>query len=335
VERSLRGAASMKKLLITVFIFAALLLSVFFLHSSGLVHFQPIVLRAESFPRLQTLILNRKGIQLFQAQNYHEAFDQYVKALQYDPFSPELHLNIGLNYEAEQQADQAAKSYQNSLRYSVQPLQKFMALFNQAQLLGKAKKTDEALELYQAALELNPASKEVKTNIELLIQQQQQNQDGKSDDKDKKDEKKDSKDQKDQKKDSEKKDDGKKGSDKKDQDQNGDKDKKGQDQKNDKNKPDDQKEPKKDQDKEGDKDKDKDKNKKDQPKDQNSQDQKNQDQPKTPQKSEKYKPRPFKGNTLNESDVKKILGEIRQQEQKIRAEFNRKDVKEQPRDKDW
>lgn len=48
----------------------------------------------------------------------------------------------------------------------------------------------------------------------------------------------------------------------------------------------------------------------------------------------KYQPRPFKGE-LNESEVKKILGEIRQQEQKIRAEFNRKEVKERPRDKDW
>lgn len=50
--------------------------------------------------------------------------------------------------------------------------------------------------------------------------------------------------------------------------------------------------------------------------------------------SAKYKPRPFQGE-LSEGDVKKILGEIRQQEQRIRAEYNRKDAKERPRDKDW
>ncbi|MBX3041459.1 MAG: tetratricopeptide repeat protein [Bdellovibrionaceae bacterium] len=47
-----------------------------------------------------------------------------------------------------------------------------------------------------------------------------------------------------------------------------------------------------------------------------------------------YKPREFKGE-LHEADVKKILGEIKQQEQRIRAEYNRRDVKERPRDKDW
>jgi Ca-activated chloride channel family protein len=51
-------------------------------------------------------------------------------------------------------------------------------------------------------------------------------------------------------------------------------------------------------------------------------------------KNQKYQPRPFKGD-LSENDVKKILGEIKQQEQKIRADYNRKESKEQPREKDW
>jgi tetratricopeptide (TPR) repeat protein len=85
--------------------------------------------------------------------------------------------------------------------------------------------------------------------------------------------------------------------------------------------------------------------KNDQNKDQNNKDQNQQgqndqdkkdkkDQPKEYGKTPKYQPRPFKGD-LNEADVKKILGELKQQEQRIRADFNRKDVKEQPRDKDW
>ncbi len=58
------------------------------------------------------------------------------------------------------------------------------------------------------------------------------------------------------------------------------------------------------------------------------------EQPKDYEATKKYQPRPFKGE-LSESDVKKILGELKQQEQKIRADYNRKDAKEQPRDKDW
>lgn len=47
-------------------------------------------------------------------------------------------------------------------------------------------------------------------------------------------------------------------------------------------------------------------------------------------------PKPqFNSKELTQADVNKILAEINQQEQKIRADFNRKDAKEKPRGKDW
>lgn len=49
----------------------------------------------------------------------------------------------------------------------------------------------------------------------------------------------------------------------------------------------------------------------------------------------KSQPKQFKSEELSQSDVNKILGEIKRQEQKIRAEYNKREVKEQPRDKDW
>lgn len=51
--------------------------------------------------------------------------------------------------------------------------------------------------------------------------------------------------------------------------------------------------------------------------------------------SPKHQPRPFQGKELDQNDVNKILSELKQQEQKIRANFNRKKVKEEPREKDW
>lgn len=83
------------------------------------------------------------------------------------------------------------------------------------------------------------------------------------------------------------------------------------------------KEPK-DQEKDKDKDKDKDQNDKEQKKD-----------PKQVQPSAKYKPRPFNGEQLNEEQVKKILGELKRQEQKIRDQYQNQEVKELPRAKDW
>ena len=60
------------------------------------------------------------------------------------------------------------------------------------------------------------------------------------------------------------------------------------------------------------------------------------DQPKDYSKDpqQPYKPREFEGE-LSEADVKKILGELKQQEQKIRGQFYRNENKERPRDKDW
>ncbi|MGZ5280485.1 MAG: tetratricopeptide repeat protein, partial [Pseudobdellovibrionaceae bacterium] len=59
-----------------------------------------------------------------------------------------------------------------------------------------------------------------------------------------------------------------------------------------------------------------------------------QDQPKEYGKN-KPQPQKFKSGELTQGDVNKILGEIKQQEQKIRAEFNKKETKDEPRDKDW
>ncbi len=49
----------------------------------------------------------------------------------------------------------------------------------------------------------------------------------------------------------------------------------------------------------------------------------------------KYKPRPFNGADLSEGDVKKILGELKDQEQKIRANFEKKERKDKNNEKDW
>lgn len=229
-------------------------------------------------PDLRTLQLNREGNKALEAQTYPSAMDKYIQALSHDPFVGALHLNLGLSLEGQQQAEQALKAYKEAESLAIKeknPFLIFSSRFNQAQLLGKAKKVDEALALYQKALEIMPASIETKTNIELLTQGQS-GQDG---------------------------------------DQN-------QDQQNQKNgQGQDKKEPK-------------------DPKDQKDQDQKDsQDQkenePQQVQQSPKYKPRPFQGKELSESDVKKILGELKQQEEKIRAEYNRKEMKEQPRAKDW
>ncbi|UOF01390.1 tetratricopeptide repeat protein [Bdellovibrio reynosensis] len=225
---------------------------------------------------MRTLQLNQNANNDLKGQTFPSAMEKYLEALRYDPFVGALHLNLGLSFEGLQQAEKALASYKEAETLALKEQNQelvFMARFNQAQLLGKAKRIDEALSLYQKALEIIPTSKEVKTNIELLTQGEGGGNGGEN--------------QKDQK------------------DQSGDQ--------------------QKDQNKDGQGDQNKDK----------EQDQEQKDEKKEMKQSPKYKPRPFQGKELSEADVKKILGELKQQEEKIRAEYNKKEVKEQPRDKDW
>jgi len=227
---------------------------------------------------LRTLKLNREAGQAIKSEQSELAKQKYIEALGYDPLLPELQINLGLSYELSKDEEKALQQYAGSYSLSKTEEQKFVSLYNQGQLLGRLKKIDEALEKYQLALEIVPSSKEIKTNIELLIQEKQGGQ-GKGSDQ--------NQDQKDQQN--------------KDQNQ----DQQNKDKKDNKDQKDD-----------------KDKDQKDQ-------------QDKKVQQSQQYKPREFKGE-LSPADIKKILGEIKQQEQKIRAEYNKKnDFKEQPREKDW
>jgi Ca-activated chloride channel homolog len=215
------------------------------------------------------VISNRAGVDQLKKSNPAAATQSFIESLSNAPFDARLHLNLGLSFELLGQADKAQASYSTAAELAKDSEIRFLANFNQGQLLQKAKKKEEALAFYEKALQDKPDSIETKTNIELLLQDQQ----------------------------------GGGGS--------------GEDQKKDQNQ--DQK------DKEGG----------GEQKDDKKDDKDGQDKPKQYGKENKPQPQKFKSEELTQGDVNKILGEIKQQEQKIRAEFNKKDAKEKPKDKDW
>lgn len=205
---------------------------------------------------------NREGLKKFEAKSYGPAYKEFLRALESDPLNPEVQMNLGRTFEANEEFDKAEKAYKGALQILPQnsPL-RFEVLFNLGGVVAKLKRQDEALGFYQQALELNPQSIEVKTNIELMWQGGGGGGEGDQKD-DKKDDKGENKDQK--------------------QDQ----------------KPDDQK-----------------------------------DGEQKPQP--KPKPKPFESKDLSKEDVKRILDEIKNQEQNIRAQEYENGAKEAPVGKDW
>jgi tetratricopeptide (TPR) repeat protein len=204
---------------------------------------------------LNSWLHTREGTAKFKDKNYRQAYQHFMAALEDDPLKAETHMNIARSLEANEEFDKAAKGYEAVIKFLPKdsPL-RFEAYFNLGDAYGKAKKIPQALEAYQAALEMDPDNIEVKTNVELLMQQQGGGE-GEGDSQ----------------------------SDK--QDQNG---KGGQSQNN----------------------------------------------PQQPQQK-KQQPKPFNSQELTKQDVKKILDEIKNQEQAIRAQENEKHPKEGVRDKDW
>lgn len=241
-----------------------------------------------NLPSLNALLNDRVAARKVNSKNYEEAYAAYYKILESDPDLAEVHSNIAILFLNEKKNDDALKSLQQALKLADKnhnKLAQFAIHYNLGVYYGLLKQIPDALENYQAALDIVPDSKEAKTNIELLIQQgsdQSKDQDKKNKDKNQGDSK--------DKKDSEDKNSSGDDKDKKDE-----KDDKGDD-------------PDK---KDGEKSKDKVK------------------------PNAKYKPRPYQGDQLSEGDVKKILGELKSQEQKIRANFEKKERKESKNGKDW
>lgn len=217
---------------------------------------------------------NREAERAIRAETPDLAVLALTEALAASPFQPELHFNLGVALTQQKKGEEALKSFELVEEMSPSPELSFLTRFNLGVLATQAQKVDEALAWYQKALEIDPASIEVKTNIELLIKQQQGEGEGE-------------------------------GNSQPNQGEQGQK-------------------PQEPQDGEGEQDQ-----------NENDQGEGQEDKPKQYQNQNRgYQPREFKGE-LSEADVKRILGEIKQQEQRIRTEYNRRDAKERPRDKDW
>lgn len=200
---------------------------------------------------------NNQAVDLLRQEKKTEAYDEFAKILSDSPFHPLYQFNMGAGFFTVEEKEKAKKMYLEVLKNENLPGELlFGSYYNLGVLYSMEKETDTALEYYQKALELNPDSKEIKTNIELMFAQGQ----GK----------------------------GKGG---------------GKSDKQDKDK--------------------KDKDKKE-----------NDEQEQEPQEFQNQ-PKQFKSKEMSKSDVKKILEELKKQEQRIRAKHERKGKKEAPRDKNW
>jgi len=207
---------------------------------------------------------NNEAVTLQGQEKMIESFEAFAKLLGENPFDFVFQFNMGTGFLTTEDVEKAKQLFEQlNTTKDLPPELQFYVAYNLGVINGSTGNVDSALEAYQKALEFQPDSQEIKTNIELLIQKKKGGGGGK----DKKKQK------------------GKgKGSDKKKSD-----------------KPD-----------EGDKD----------------------EEEKEPQQMQNQNPG-YKGKEMSKGDVKKILEELKNQEQKIRAKHDRKGKREKDREKNW
>ncbi|MBY0385936.1 tetratricopeptide repeat protein [bacterium] len=228
---------------------------------------------------LDLIYKNNKGSRSFKNDKKMEAYEEFLGALTLDPYNPLVQFNLGSTLSGLGEEEKAEKLYLQLLKDVDTHLQKdlpsniqqqwlkvkFAILYNLGVHYQLAKNVEQALEYYQKGLELLPDSKEIKTNIELMLTSGGGGK-GKSDQK-----------QKDEKGEGKGESEGENEQDKKE-------------------------------------------------------DQKPSDGDRT---NKKQKGKEFDQSQLSTEDLKRIMDELKQQEQGIRSKVQRKGDKSEPKEKQW
>ncbi len=210
---------------------------------------------AEASHGLSEIWDNNKAVVHMQQEKFIEAHEEMTELVSKKPFDPIFQYNMGTSCMTVEEPEKAIQMYGEILKQNPIPSTvEYVTYYNLGFLYSlEGGDIDKALHYYQQALNLNPTSVEIKTNIELLMAGGQGG--GKGDKKDKSDQPQDGEDG---------------------------------------------------------------------------------EQPQEPQKfTNKQQPNQFNSKNMSKSDVKKILEELKKQEQRIRAKHDRKGGKEVDREKNW
>jgi Ca-activated chloride channel family protein len=122
----------------------------------------------------------RAGNRSYKKEQFEKALDAYRQAEITAPANPVVHFNIGDALHKSNSYDDAAKEYQRALA-GRDPLLRSKAYFNLGNNAFRQEKTDEALDYYKKALELNPNDTDAKYNIEYILTKKALQKDSKQD----------------------------------------------------------------------------------------------------------------------------------------------------------
>ena len=148
--------------------------------------------------------LIKKGNDAYEKQAYDNAITNYQQATVKNPANATAQYNLGNALYKNKKTDEAVQAYEAALSNAPSKEDKSKSFYNKGVVLQNNKKLPECIEAYKNALKLNPQDEDARQNLQKALQQQKQEE--KKEDKDKKKDKKpkDDKKQKDKPKEEEK-----------------------------------------------------------------------------------------------------------------------------------
>ena len=115
-----------------------------------------------------------RGVYFLKAKKFDKAKQMFLNTLAHKPNLFSVRLNLALVESLQDNVNGAINEYTIVGEKSNNHNNRFQAYFNSAILKYFKQDVDDSLSFYQKALKENSLSKEVKTNIELMMAQQQQ-----------------------------------------------------------------------------------------------------------------------------------------------------------------
>ena len=119
--------------------------------------------------------LNTKGIKALKRADFQMAQKYFKQNIEKGSLNSFSYLNLGLSYDLLNQSLKALEIYEIVSNSKNKDAGAFFSYFNQAELYGRLRNLESALRYYQSAIEFGRKEKEIKTNIELLFKQKEQN----------------------------------------------------------------------------------------------------------------------------------------------------------------
>jgi tetratricopeptide (TPR) repeat protein len=108
--------------------------------------------------------LNVKGLVLTELGKYDDSKKTYLEAIKIEPEFSELHNNLGLLYLKMKNVNEAALSFEESVKKNVNNV---AAYVNLGKALIELEKYDEALKAYNRALQIDPSNQEARDAVKL------------------------------------------------------------------------------------------------------------------------------------------------------------------------